>query len=149
MDFILENIKIFIFLGAGALWVIGKISENRKKRQAEEPWVEIEEDEIPEYSHRPKRPNVPPPLPQVGRSLVVPADDHELSRQQALQERLAQLKRERTAVAKSAQQTKKFLSPNAELLVSPSSMKARLKDPRELRKAIIMREILDPPVSLR
>jgi len=155
MDFIFDNIKILIFVGAAVLWVVGKIAEAKKKQQEQQqgqPWSPADDDgydydEAPQSAPPPYRPMVPPPLP---RAAVAPPDfpseDRELARQRAMQERLSALRKERTAVSKAS---KKPVKAKAAPMVSPSSLKARLRDRRELRRAIVMREILDPPVGLR
>ncbi|WAC20014.1 hypothetical protein OVA24_01305 [Luteolibacter sp. SL250] len=155
-EFITNNIKFLIFAGAAVLWVIGKISEARKnKEEQQQPQQEQwspEDDDGYDYDERqqpvppPYRPMVPPPLP---RAVAVPdpaADERELARQRAMQERLSALRKERTAVSKP---TRKPAKATPQPMVSPSSLKARLRDRRELRRAIVMREILDPPVGLR
>jgi type IV secretory pathway VirB10-like protein len=155
-EFITNNIKILIFVGAAVLWVIGKISEARKNKEEQQqeqqqPWSP-EDDDGYDYDERqepvppPYRPVVPPPLPRAVAAPDLPSDDRELARQRAMQERLSALRKERTAVSKAARKPAKA-APQP--MVSPSSLKARLRDRRELRRAIVMREILDPPVGLR
>jgi type IV secretory pathway VirB10-like protein len=154
-EFITNNIKLLIFAGAAVLWVIGKISEARKNKeeqtqQEQEPWSqdddEYDYDEHEEPVPPPYRTSVPPPLPRAVAPPVLPSDDRELARQRAMQERLSALRKERTAVSKAARKPAKT---TAQPMVSPSSLKDRLRDRRELRRAIVMREILDPPVGLR
>ncbi|RYD38111.1 MAG: hypothetical protein EOP87_02210 [Verrucomicrobiaceae bacterium] len=156
-EFITNNIKILIFVGAAVLWVIGKISEARKNKEAQheqqETWSPEDDDGYDHEEQRqepvppPYRPLVPPPLPRAMAQPDRPSEDRELARQRAMQERLSALKKERTAVSKAARKSAKAMPQQP--LVSPSSLKARLRDRRELRRAIVMREILDPPVSLR
>jgi type IV secretory pathway VirB10-like protein len=154
-EFITNNIKILIFVGAAVLWVIGKISEAKKNKEEQtqpeqEPWSQ--EDDEYDYDERqepvppPYRTSAPPPLPRAVAPPVLPSDDRELARQRAMQERLSALRKERTAVSKA---TRKPAQTTAQPMVSPSSLKARLRDRRELRRVIVMREILDPPVGLR
>lgn len=151
MDSLPDNVKIIIGLIVGVLWIVGKISESRKKQREEQQWsppddesYEYEDtDEPAEQSHRRL---VPPPLPRAVAPPVLPSQDREYSRQQVMQERLAALKKERAAVAKAS---KKSAKATAQPMVSPSSLKARLRNKQELRRAMVMREILDPPVGLR
>lgn len=151
-EFILDNIKVVIGLVIAFFWIVGKISEARKKQQEQQPWSPPEEDtEYPGqeyYDPEPpevyQRPAVPPPLPRPVAQFI-PSEDHELARQRVMEERLSALRKEKTA-AKSGKIVRKTAQPVP--MVSPS-IKARLRDRRELRRAIIMREILDPPVGLR
>ncbi|MBX3740793.1 MAG: hypothetical protein KF712_07380 [Akkermansiaceae bacterium] len=153
-EFITNNIKILIFVGAAVLWVIGKISEARKNKeeqqQEQEQWSP--EDDGYDYDERqepvppPYRPSVPPPLPRAVAAPDPAADDRELARQRTMQERLSSLRKERAAVSKAGRKPAKA---TPQPMVSPSSLKSRLRDRRELRRAIVMREILDPPVGLR
>ena len=155
-EFITNNIKILIFVGAAVLWVIGKIAEAKKNKeeqqqQEQQPWSP-EDDDGYDYDERqepvppPYRPMVPPPLPRAVAAPDLPSDDRELARQRAMQERLSALRKERNAVSKAARKPAKA---TPQPMVSPSSLKSRLRDRRELRRAIVMREILDPPVGLR
>ncbi len=154
-EFITNNIKILIFVGAAVLWVIGKISEARKNKEEQqqpqqEPWSPEDDGYEPHERQEPVpppyRPMVPPPLPRAVAAPDLPSEERELARQRAMQERLSALRQERDAVSKAA---KKPAKAKPQPMVSPSSLKARLRDRRELRRAIVMREILDPPVGLR
>ena len=158
-EFILENIKVVIGLAVAFFWIVGKISEARKKQQEQQPWSPPEQQEgddgyPPQEYYEPEapevyeRPAVPPPLPpSMPRPVAqfIPSEEGELNRQRAMEERLRALRKEKTT-AKSTRTARKAAQPPP--MVSPS-IKARLRDRRELRRAIIMREILDPPVGLR
>ena len=148
-EFILNNIKVIIGLAVAFFWIIGKISEAKKKQQEQQPWSPPEEDteyapqEYEEPAPQPyvyERPSVPPPLPQ-----FIPSEEGELNRQRIMEERLSALRNARTDAVKQQRSVKKAKIPP---MVSPS-IRTRLRDRRELRRAIIMREILDPPVGLR
>lgn len=154
-QFIIDNIKILIFVGAAVLWVIGKIAEAKKKQQEpqDEPWSPEEDDGYDYEDERqpdfqPYHPAVPPPLPRAVAPPVLPAEDRELARQRAMQERLSALRKERTSVAKAARKPK-MAKTTTTPTASPSLLKERLRNRTELRRAIVMREILDPPVGLR
>jgi hypothetical protein len=154
-DFITEHfIKIFIGVIAVVVWIIGKIKENQTQKE-EQTWEPQEEDYLPGGYQTPEPPplyqpggSAPPPLPQ-----FMPADDSELERQRKMQDRLRAIRQKKGATApkpvtsRSAPRTKPTLiSPT---LVSPSKLKERLRDRKELRRAIVMNEILNPPISLR
>jgi len=152
-DFVFEHIeKIVIGVIAVAVWIIGKIKENRDKQA--ETWEPQEEDYLPE-DYRPSQPpplypstgSPPPPLPT-----YTAADDSELERQRKMQDRLRAIRDKKGATpkvsaSKAAAKAKK--SQPAPSLVSPSKLRERLRDRKELRRAIVMNEILNPPVSLR
>lgn len=145
MKFILENAQILIVVVAIVVALVKQISE--KKAPPEEPdWQPVEDD----YHHpqpaeqRDPLPRMPPPLPQK-RTMV--ADASELERQRKLRERLKALRDSKTPApaAKSARKAR----PSAPALISPSKLKASLRDRNELRRAVILREILGPPVGLK
>jgi hypothetical protein len=150
MDVIVDNLKLIIGLVVGGLWLLGKIVEAKKAGQEQqeqpEPW-EAEEDyenwePEPASGGPPPFPPqaAPPPLPM----FVTPSED-ELERQRLMQEKFAALRREKRSRS-APKMPKKTAAPTT--LVSPS-LKTRLRNRRELRQAIVMREILDPPVGLR
>lgn len=153
MDFIFDNLKILIGLVVAALWIIGKISEAKKAGQEEQPPQPWEADDDyenwePEQVPRDQPPPIPtfrnappPPLP-----VFITAPEEELQRQRIMQERLTSIRKEKRSSASAKTAGKKTAVPTT--LVSPS-IKARLRNRKELRRAIIMREILDPPVGLR
>ena len=153
-DFVFEHIeKIVIGVIAVAVWIVGKIKENQA--QKEETWEPQEEDYLPE-DYRTSQPpplypatgSAPPPLPQ---SQYMAADDSELERQRKMQERLRSIREKKGPAPKQAT-PKRVAKPkpqSAPTLVSPSKVRDRLRDRKELRRAIVMNEILNPPVSLR
>ena len=72
----------------------------------------------------------------------------EMHRQRLLEERARLLKeKERAERAEKAARRKKAKA--APIAVTPSRLQDTLRNPRELRKAVITREILGPPVGLR
>lgn len=151
-DFLSEHfIKIVIGVIAAIVWIIGKLKENQA--QKEETWVPQEEDYLPEDYQTSQPPplysptgSAPPPLPD-----YMAADDSELERQRKMQDRLRAIRDKKgvtpkTATSKAAAKAK---AKPVITLVSPSKFRERLRDRKELRRAIIMNEILNPPVSLR
>lgn len=99
---------------------------------------------------------VPPKLPPRLPSVVVPPTvdaDAVLKHQQELAERLRQIREARAATGGAgtvprARPARGPASP-APVAAGASHLKSRLRNPRELRNALIMKEILDRPVSLR
>jgi len=151
-DFLSEHfIKILIGVIALVVWIIGKLKENQA--QKEETWIPQEEDYLPE-DYRTSQPpplypsagSAPPPLPR-----YMAADDSELERQRKMQDRLRAIRdkkgiKPKTVASKAAAKAK---AKPVTTLVSPSKLRERLRDRKELRRAIVMNEILNPPVSLR
>ena len=148
-DFITEHfIKIVIGVIAVIVWIIGKIKETQA--QKEQSWEPQEEDYLPE-DYRTSQPppldpsagSPSPPLPQ-----YMAADDSELERQRKMQDRLRTIRQKKGATA-SKPVTSRSTPGIKPTLVSPSKLKERLRDRKELRRAIVMNEILNPPISLR
>lgn len=153
MDSLPDFAKIVIGLVVAVFWIIGKIAENKKNRQEEESadwepdtetrWEEEDSFGNPLPPPIPQR-HAPPPLPQ-----FIPASSSELERQQRMQEQLRSLKKERTASSSTSQPRRKTPAVKPAAAVASTSIRSRLKNRSELRRAIVMREILDPPVGLR
>lgn len=150
MKFILENFQIVIVIGFVLATIVKQVLEKKQQQQQELPWEPEEGDERAGDSRETAGPpalpqvKVPPPLPQ-RRTMV--ADAAELERQQKLQERLKALRDSKTpaAPAKAARKAR----PVTPALISPSKLKASLRNRGELRRAIVLREILGPPVGLK
>jgi hypothetical protein len=103
---------------------------------------------------RREEPPAPPPLrPE-------PVADHDdsaaIERQRRLAEQLAQLEEQRRETRRAAQRAFDSTEQQAATAqsaraagVSAGSLSAELRDPRSLRRAFLLREILDTPVALR
>ncbi len=83
-----------------------------------------------------------------------PLDDGVLARQRALQEQLQALADRRAALAAArseAPATVAAMSAGAPRAASPKSgaLLRDLRDPESMRRAIVLREVLGPPVALR
>lgn len=179
MDWIFDNLQIvfLIVLGLGSL--LKTMWEAKAKRQAEREWdpedhVPLEDDQ----SYRKPQPVTPPPLPRqppppevqssAGRShegatksrrrleqaAAIEADETAriLKHQQDLAENLRQIRETRASTTGGASETRARIaakgSPKA-IAAVPKGFSARLRNPAELRRAFVMREILDRPVGLR
>lgn len=72
-----------------------------------------------------------------------------LARQRAIEEKLRVLESEQAAALARAAQTAAVMPAPSAPAVSPAGWLGELRDPRGLRRAIVLREILGPPVGLR
>lgn len=102
-----------------------------------EPMPGVDRSPMPDLRRSVKRAvNQAPPLPEMGS---------ELKRQAALAEQIRELKRAKRAERPSFDNQKK---KKAELS-GALGLKARLRNGRELKDAIVLKEILEKPVGLR
>jgi hypothetical protein len=109
---------------------------------------------------------VPPPLrpaePETVREVVVvQADSSALERQRQLAEQLEQLEAQRREASRQAARLQeerdrarahsadRSASPPAGAVLGSRSVAAELRDPRALRRAFVLREVLSAPVALR
>jgi len=147
MTWILDNLQIVVAIAAGiAYWLNNMRQAKETAQEREEGPVDLEDIYGPDFDFGRTEITVaaPPPLPVV--------DDGERIRQQQLQERMRVVRenkaanRSSTEVSRSWQQKKDHQKQGE---VFSSSIKARLKITGEIRKAVIMKEILGPPVGLR
>lgn len=164
MDWIFDNFQIVILIALGVGSVIKSLLE-AKARQKEETGQDYDPGEVfaPDEDYRePAMPSVPPPL---NRQSVPPplresgyyeavADEaaRELEHQRALAERLRQIRETKATTTGGAQATRARLAGKESVPspgIMPLGIRARLRSPAEVRRAVVMREILDPPLSLR
>lgn len=156
MDWIFENLQFLIAVGAGIAYWINKVREDREARRMEDdenteatdwdyeaydPEPEEEEPEmIPVPAPMPRiviHQRIPPPLP--------PQADPVADRQREMMERLKTLRAERAAAAqKGAPRTTRTTASSGN-----AGLRSRLRDKNEIRRAIVLREILGPPAGLR
>lgn len=164
MDWIFDHIQIVILIALGVGSIVKSLLESKAKQQRESE-EEYDPGEVfaPDEDYRdPMEPSVPPPLVRQ----VVPRSQREsgydesvaneaakaLKHQQQLAERLRQIRETKATTTGGAAATRARISakgakkPPAK---GPFSLRTRLCDPAEVRQAFVMREILDPPVSLR
>jgi hypothetical protein len=152
MNFLFENLQIVVIVAAILFSGLQKLWEMKRKREEEQPWEPQEEDFRPIEDFQPAVPMedlprrvVPPPLAR-----YVPAPEPELERQKKMEERLKAVRAAKSAgTAKPAASAKSKSKNVAPPLVSPSKLRDRLRDPKEVRRAIVMREILGPPLGLK
>lgn len=172
MTWLLDHLQVavLVLLGVGSLFktVMESAAKARRETSAPPPARGFSQDK----SYRKRAPSVPPPLarsavppPALPRDNVAPADrlagyEMEAANEQAkvlkhqadLADRLNLIRENRAqltggaAVTRSAVATQRAAKP---FLATTYSLRSRLRDPAEIRRAFVMREILDPPVGLR
>lgn len=170
MDFIFDNIILFVMAAAGLVQWWRSTQEakaeekeqeaNRREAQSYEEFAEEVERSIP-------RPAVPPPLPGEGarpmpgveRSPVpdlrrsgrkveappLPEMSGELQRQEAIAEQLRDLRRAKKDSRPAFENRRKAKVESS----GGIGLKARLKNKRELKDAFVLKEILEKPLGLR
>lgn len=123
---------------------------------APEPWHRAE----PVFREEPMTPSPPPmPAPTV-REVVVHDDQAALERQRQMAGQLAELEARRQEARRAARvlrESKTAAPSHSEVWSTPASaavaggqaLAVELGDPRALRRAMVLREVLDPPVALR
>ena len=157
MSWILDNIQIVIIL---ALALAGWLKSRMEATAAER--MERVEDEIEEVREMygeaaksgppPLVRAVPPPLPELGKQIVKAKEAAQvLQHQNALAERLREIRKAKAAAPAKLAPLHVAKSSTAVpfIAVPPSSIRHRLRRPAEVRRAIVMAEILAPPVGLR
>lgn len=152
MDFILENIYILLLAAAGIAQWLKATQEAKKERQNAGRPQQPEQREISyEDIEREFRDIViPPPLPK-HQSTPPPLVSQrklqdELLRQEALNEKLKELKRTKQTRSKEGEFVHQ--PKPAEKEISTHLLPA-LSSRNEIRKAFILKEILDKPLGLR
>jgi hypothetical protein len=98
----------------------------------------------------------PPPMPAPAPQAVNPYDDSAaLDRQRRLAEQLEELEARRSEARRMASQTRGdgtaqvTTTSSGGVAVGSRSIAAELRDPRALRRAFVLREVLSAPVALR
>lgn len=160
MDIILDNIVLILFVIGGAIaqWIKARAEAGQNQDTGYNP-TDFEE-MMEEEERRRSRPAVPPccpaaSLPSVTRRNVREPEpsaydvSSELARQQQIAEKLKEAKRTRGAREMSESLNPKQHATSDRLSASGSSLKSRLGNRRELREALVLKEILEKPVGLR
>lgn len=176
-EFIEEHLRVIIFVVIVGIALLQKILDAAKARK-QQPGPSMEEIFGPDGQQSPtpsrRKPYTPPPLvrtapmpagppplrqapppapppPLRGMSSVASATtntDAELARQRQLEERIRAL---REASATAAPEPPAATAPTAHrpATVHHGVLHRRLRHPREIRRAFILKEILDRPVGVR
>ncbi len=161
MNWIFDNFQFVLIVAlALASWLKhraeAKAAEAEARRELEEgAGSDDGYDAEPDWTV-PEMPQMPPPLARPAATppplRVDPVEmDAVLQRQQELQERLKQIKAAKVGtVAKmaKARPTGSAGPPNTMVSVGPG-LRAALRNPDQTRRAVVLREILGPPVGLR
>lgn len=167
MDWIFDNFQIVALVAlAMASWFKSRMDAKAAEREEQEARKEMEQrGEVEEYDfgpgerwqevltrHEPAqppplfRPN-PPPVPAAVEEI-----DAELKRQMEMQERLRQI-RETKAVTTGGAAATRARTTDAKATKTesavPVSLRGALRNHGQVRRAIVMREILGPPLGLR
>ena len=158
MDWIFDNFQILALVGlALASWLKSRVDAKAAEREEQEARRELENPEEyfgpDEAWGAPHQPSVPPPLVRtVPPPVPVFETEAELKRQMEIQERLRQI-RETKAVtsggaAATRARTKEAKAPKTASAV-PVGLRGALRNHGQVRRAVVMREILGPPLGLR
>jgi hypothetical protein len=167
MDWIFDNFQILALVGiAFASWLKHRFDTKMAEREEQRTLDDEDYDPADDWETRqnPPAPSVPPPLvwptpPPLTRE--VPAQPYSreseadliLKRQHDMQERIRQIKESKANISGGAAATKAQVAAARGKTQPPQTAKSGLRqsirNPREIRKAVIMREILGPPLGLR
>jgi hypothetical protein len=161
MDWIFDNFQIVILIALGVGSMLKSVLESkaRQKRESGEEYdpgdVFAPDEDYREPSVPPPltRQAVPPPLRERGYDEAVALETAKaLKHQRELADRLRQIRETKATTTGGAAATRARLAAKgtkASLEKGPLGIRARLRDPAEVRRAVVMREILDTPVGLR
>ena len=165
MNWIFEHIQIVILVALGIGSVVKSVFEARSKRAAEREidWnpdseVPLDEDTsyrktLPSVSPRLDHPVTPPAMRMAGYEAEAANEAAKaLKHQLDLAARLRQIRETKATTTGGAAVTRARVAAKGvakPFLQGPASLRGRLRDHGEIRRAIVMREILDPPLGLR
>jgi hypothetical protein len=158
MNWLFEHIQLVIVLAVVGVTLVGKVLEAiRGSKPAPDTTLEEmlgpEEDAEPvtgrPTAEVPRRAASPPPLRQVTLPVDLGAMATEMERQQAMQERLRKIRAAKAPAATAAAAAVVEAPMVVKRPTISSGLKGQLRSSKELRRAVILREILGPPVGLR
>ena len=157
MSWIFDNLQILVLVLFAVGSLVKKINESRTTakqppRPADLPEPMFETDEESSTFDWPEVPPAPAPLPGAMIEAQLEAAEA-LKHQQELASHLQQLRETKASTTGGAAATRARVASKGatkpQLAPIRLSLRARLKNPTEIRRAIVLREILGPPVSLR
>ena len=157
MSWIFDNLQILVLVLFAVGSLVKKINESRTTakqppRPADLPEPMFETDEESSTFDWPEEPPAPAPLPGAMIEAQLEAAEA-LKHQQELASHLQQLRETKASTTGGAAATRARVASKGatkpQLAPNRLSLRARLKNPTEIRRAIVLREILGPPVSLR
>jgi hypothetical protein len=172
MDWIFDHFHIVVLLLLGIGSAFKSLLESIGKSRREGPnGLPPARDLAEDKSYRKRPPSVPPPLarppapPPLARAVVPPAKqlagyDAEvanetakaLKHQRDLAARLSKIRENKATTTGGATATRARVAAKGAakpFLPTPVTLRNRLRDPAEVRRAMVMNEILSPPLSLR
>lgn len=144
MDWLTDHLQILVILAAviGGIW--NKFSD--WKKQAEEKTAPPPLRRAPRSASPPPIPRAPREIPAVSPAMISQEETENLLRRQAeMRDRLQAAKAAKRAEAAKSKSGRSTPS----LAIGKPSLTATLKNRGELRRAFILKEILDPPAGLR
>jgi type IV secretory pathway VirB10-like protein len=162
MDWISDNfqIVILVLLALGS-WFKSRLDAKNAEREETQQETETFDPEDYEWEQQPEpttppplsRPDVPPPMPMAAFESAREAAAT-LKHQQDLAERLRQIRETKATTTGGASATRARVAASKStaklpLAAAPVSLRGRLGNKVELRRAVVLREILGPPVSQR
>lgn len=163
MDWIFDNFQILALVGlALASWLKSRSDAKAAEREAREARKEFEEPEEffgpaenwREVIERPA-PVAPPPVFKTSPP-PVPATpgraEIELKRQAEIQERLRQIRETKAVTSGGAAATRARATDRkvaATAAIPSTSLRSALRQRGQIRRAVVLREILGPPLGLR
>jgi hypothetical protein len=167
MDWIFDNFQIVVLIGiAFASWLKHRFDTKMAEREAQE--TNQDEDFEPADGWEPQQyqpqPSVPPPLvrqatppPLIREAPAQHSREYEadliLKRQNDMQERIRQIKESKANTTGGAAATRARVAASQSkvqpIQAEKTGLRRTIRNPREIRKAVVMREILGPPVGLR
>ena len=154
MDWILDNSQIVIFVVVAILYWLKELVEKKMAQRQEREQIRDSDNTgyAEEYAPSAVESAFPPPLPETGRATPhgktrdrrkVFTRERRLRKVKAITKATTTGGAAATSAALAAKGTKE---PAAAAAVR---IRRRLRQPAEIRRGIVMREILGPPVSLR
>lgn len=165
MNWLLDHLQFVIIIAfALASWVKhradAKNAEAEERRAREEMandetiFEPDDEWEVPTFT---PAPSVPPPMARQAAPPPLRVDVSEvdaiLKRQQEIQDRLRQIKQTKATTTGNAAATRARVAaagqPAKPFQPEATSLRASLRDAKQTRRAIVLREILGPPPGLR
>jgi type IV secretory pathway VirB10-like protein len=153
MDFIFENIYLLVLAAAGIAQWWKSTQEAKKERENNAPPREVAPPPVYQpYKENFPSPVIPPPLPNKSGSpapslVSMRRAQEELARQEAMNEKLKEAKRAKQK-KKSQEKTQEVYSQTV-VAKSSKSIRSALSNRHEIRRAFILKEILEKPVGLR
>ena len=168
MNWIFDNFQILALVGlALASWLKSRADAKAAEREEQQAREEMEQrGEVEEYDFgpgqpwrevmMPPEPEQPPPLfrvnpPPVPAAVVVDTDA-ELKRQMEMQERLRQLRESKAVTTGGAAATRNLTASRQAGYTVPDvrhGLREIVRTRGEIRRAVVLREILGPPLALR